>query len=198
MLDALTAPSMTISPLMTSVIVFTTLELFNSVLLSPWNHLRCTFWDQGTCSRDIGWILNWLAFSKFHVAVLLGCLSVSSLGYGWAETKIAHLCSAILISFITQGIFSLQYLNRPMAAFQGFIWMALLIAINFWISIQEQQPGSAYLTVPFRSQSLSTTQRKKIALPTLALIVQVIVSILRVIDMTFGDGKNGYIGDSSR
>ena len=197
--EVLTAPSLKVSPLMTAVLVFLTHTFFNAMLLSPWNSIRCTFWNQETCSSDVGWILNWFSFSHFHVALLLGCLSASSLGHAWMETKIAYLSSAVLLSFLSQGIFSLKYLNPPMAVFQAGIFGTLLVVINFWIQQDEINiPGSVYLATPFRSRSLSVSQRQKIAIPTLTLWIQLMLSIFRVVDMTFGDGKNGYMGDSSR
>jgi hypothetical protein len=184
---------------MTAVLVFIMHTLSNSLLLSPWNSIRCTFWQQETCANeDINWILNWFAFGHFHVAILLGCLAAACLGQAWLETKIAHLSAAILLSYLSQGIFSLEYLNNPMAAFQCGIFVALLAVINFWVSVQEHQPGSVYLGAPFRTRSLSISQRRKVPIPTLTLGIQFLLSTFRVVDMTFGSGKDGFTGDGSR
>ena len=93
----------------------------------------------------------------------------------------------------------MDHLNRHMAAFQAIVNVSLILILFYWISVQELQPGSAYLSraMQSRSLSMSTSHRRKIAIPTVSLGVQVFLSILRAVDMTFGNSKDGYLGDSS-
>ena len=200
MLKALTAPAVVVSPLMTAILVHTTHLFFNSLLLSPWNPTRCAFWNQESCSdKDVVWMLNWFAYAKFHLAVLLGCLGSSSIGVASIESKLGFLSLSILMCYLAEGIMSLKHFNAPMAIFQAIILVVLMLVILFWISSEELRPGSAYLASAYRSRSLSQSQRRTIAIPTVTLSIQAFLSVLRVVDMAFGSTlQGGYLGDDSR
>lgn len=203
-LKALTAPAVAVSPLMTVFLIHTTHLFINSLLLAPWNPSRCSFWNQRSCSdANIGWILNWLAFAKFHLAVLLGFLGVSSIGANsssYIESKLGCLSFSILLCYLVEGIMSLPQFNAPMAIFQTLILVLLTLVTLFWISREELQPGSAYLAAAFQSRSQSQSQqRQKLAIPTITLSIQAVLSSLRVVGVAFGSSVyGGYVGDGSR
>ena len=69
-----------VSVSMTIVLVFVTHSVVNLILLMPWNSIRCSFWNVFECTTDEHWMLNWLAFGRFHVLALLMGLVRTSMG----------------------------------------------------------------------------------------------------------------------
>lgn len=200
-IKVLTTPSVHVSALMTTVLVCVTQNFMNAMLLGPWNSVRCSFWNKASCSQDEAWILNWYCFAKFHLCALLFAFGASTAmnTTAWMETKVGFLTITVLACTLTGGVFSLEHISRPMAAFQAMINIAFILVLFYWISVQELQPGSAYLSRAMRSRSLSmsTSHRQKIAIPTVSLGFQLVLSIFRAVDMTFGSSKDGYLGNSS-
>ena len=196
---------------MTAVMAKTTHLFLNSLLLSAWNPVRCVFWNT-TCSddsnnnnnnnnnEDVAWILNWFAYSKLHLAIILGCLATSSLGSPLMESKVGFLSSCILLCYLVEGTMSLQYFNVPMAIYQAIILVALFVIILFWISKEELRPGYAYLAAAHNNHSFSqlSRHRHRILIPSVTLGMQTIFAILRVVGTTFGNSFHGsYLGNDS-
>lgn len=200
-IKVLTTPAVHVSGLMTTVLVSVTQLFMNAVLLTPWNSVRCSFWNQDACSPDEDWILNWYCFAKFHLCLVLFAFGASTSmdATAWLEAKVGLLVITVLMCTLTGGVFALDLLNYHMAAFQAVVNVTLILILFYWTSVQELQPGSVYLTRVMRSGSLSMSrsQRQKIAIPTVSLGLQVTLSIFRAVDMTFGTSKDGYLGDSS-
>ena len=196
-LKALTAPAVAVSPLMTVFFVQTSHIFFNAILLSPCNPLRGSYWKE-PCTNE-GWMLNWFAFAKLHLALLLGFLG----GFppnSYIESKLGCLSLSILIVHLVNTLMLLRHFNAIMAGFQAIILVVLMLATLFWMSTVELRPGSSYLASAFQSRSISQSQRRhKIAIPTLTLSIQAVLSSLRVIGIAFGSSiHGGYLGDTSR
>jgi hypothetical protein len=180
-----------VSKSMTIVLVFMTHGLVNLLLLLPWNSLRGAFWNLFECSLDETWILDWLVFSRFHLYTLLLCLVHSSMGNYLFEQRLLTLCSILMLNYISTGIFAIGQLNKPMAALQCIIYIVLLgLSLHHLVT-------STVIPLPSQLRSASFDMRRRLPIPTVALGIQSLLSMLRVAEMTFGSGHKGYQGDTS-
>jgi hypothetical protein len=170
----------------------------NALLLSSLNPLRCSYWNQSKCSADEYWICNWLAFAHLHVAILLSCLMVKA-DPEFIE-KVAYLCCAIIMCYIMEGIVMIDLLNRYLSAIQCFAFIGILAAIAY-ITYHEPNPMQTLVSRPVLKKVISNPRldmsKHNVPIATIALIMQSISSLLRVIDMTYGNGREGYKGDTS-
>jgi hypothetical protein len=187
------APAAALSVAMTVVLVFITHGFVNALLLTPWNPLRCAYWNIVGCTEDQAWMLNWLAFSQFHMHVLLLCIARTSIGNVILEQRLVYLSSSIMLANLSTGVFMLDLLNPQMAGLQMLIYLGLLSVMLY--NAATTLPMIAPLPIKLRSSSFDA--RKKLPVATIAVGVQFLFSALRVVDMTFGSGRAGYLGDSS-
>ena len=188
-----------LSPDMTTVLVFVVHSSVNAALLTPWNPLRCAYWNLAECSIDESWMLNWLALGSGHVCVLLATLAVTAHGSRLLEQRLLHLCCTIMLAFLTSGIFMLDYLNKPMAALQMLVYVTLLGATVYrTASISPLLAAANLTTLPSElRRSSSFDARRKLPIPTAIMVLQFALSTWRILDMTFGTGRDGYLGDMS-
>mmetsp|Transcript_4122 Transcript_4122/g.6889 ORF Transcript_4122/g.6889 Transcript_4122/m.6889 type:complete len:283 (+) Transcript_4122:1-849(+) len=184
------------------ILVFIAHTFTNAILLSPWNPLRCAYWTQAECTNDEAWICNWLAFAHLHVSVLLGCFMMVKVEEAELIERVAYLCFAIIMSYIMQGIFTIDLLDPLLAVIQCVVHVGILVAI-FSITFENPNSAQAYMVAPARprlrkmNSNSSFDQRQKLPIATIALVMHLISSVVRVIDMTFGNGRAGYTGDMS-
>ena len=176
---------------MTLVLVFITHSLVNWILLMPWNTLRCSFWNLYECSGDENWILNWLAFSRFHMLVMLACLAKTSMGNYILEQRLLVLCSVLMLNYVSTGIFAIDLLNKPMASLQCIIFLVLLA-----ISLHHLTTATV-IPLPSQLRSTSFDMRRRLPIASVAVGIQCLLSMMRVSEMTLGRGRQGYIGDST-
>ena len=176
----------------TVLVIFITHDIVNALLLSPWNVLRCTFWDNTECSVDEEWMLNWFSAGHLHVMMLLLSLTRSSMGNVIAEQRLVTLVSCIMASYLTNGIYELDNLNRSMALLQGLIYFVLLVLICW-------HTASAPPTMPLPSQlrSASFDRRRRLPLVTLVVGIQFAMTSSRVLQVILMGQDDGYLGDSS-
>lgn len=196
-LQALTTPSVRVSALMTTILIFCTYTLCNAVLLSGLfsSSLQCSLWDETFCSTEESWILPSYALAKLHIVLLVGSLAASSVGRVWLEVKIGFLCSGIILGQLAGGMACLQHLNPVMAMFQTILLITLLLVLLFWISQQQQQD----LQPGFRSDPSSPSLLSPFGdVPTQTLSLQLVLSMIQLADMAFGTWKDGYLGDGFR
>jgi hypothetical protein len=182
---------------MTVVLVFITHGFVNALLLTPWNPLRCAYWNIVDCTEDQAWMLNWLAFSQFHMHVLLVCIARTSIGNVILEQRLVFLSSSIMLANLSTGVFMLDLLNPQMAGLQMLIYLGLLSVMLYYAATTTIPITTAPTLLSIKLRSSSFDARKKLPVATIAVGVQFLFSAMRVVDMTFGAGRNGYLGDSS-
>eukprot|EP00977_Amphora_coffeiformis_P027892 scaffold34656_cov178-Amphora_coffeaeformis.AAC.18 len=176
---------------MTIVLVFITHSVVNTLLLMPWNSIRCSFWNLYECNADENWILNWLAFSRFHVLILLICLARTSMGNNLFEKRLLVLCNVLMLNFVSTGIFAIDLMNKPMAVLQCIIYM-LLLALSL-----HHLTTCNVIPLPSQLRSSSFDFRRRMPISSAALGIQCFLAMMRVSDMTLGKGREGYTGDNS-
>jgi hypothetical protein len=176
----------------TVVLVFITHGFVNALLLTPWNPLRCAYWNIVECTDDQAWMLNWLAFSQFHIYVLLACIARTSIGNIVLEQRLVYLSSSIILANLSTGVFMLDLLNPQMAGLQVLIYLGLLSVILYYAAT-----AIPIAPLPIKLRSSSFDARRKLPVATVAVGAQCLMSFYRVVDMTFGSGRDGYLGDSS-
>lgn len=157
-----------------------------SVTLSLWPY-RITHRNRFEFSQDESWICDWLAYSHLHVSVLVVCMA--SAPSPNLVSKLAYLCCAIIMVHMAEGIFSFHLLNKPIAALQCGVYASFLCAAFL---LDEEVPSYC----PKKSRSLD--KRRKLSIASLVLVMQLAVAVLRMINMTFGSGRDVYGGDTSR
>lgn len=184
------------------ILVFIAHTFTNALLLSPWNSLRCSYWKQAECTIDEAWICNWLAFAHLHVSILLGCFMVVKVEEQGEEIlRVAYLCCAIIMGYLMQGIFAIDLLNPLLAGIQCVVHLGILGTI-FWITYED--PNAAQSMVAPRpilrkmGSSSSFVLQQNMPIATIAVVMHFLSSSLRVVDMTFGSGRDGYKGDMTR
>ncbi|CAB9508190.1 expressed unknown protein [Seminavis robusta] len=184
---ALTAPSVHVSMVMTTVLVFCTYNGLNCLLLSPLNPIRCAFFhttalvDETTCSPNHAEMVTQLALAKFHTTLLLSSFAASANGFVWLETKIGFLTVLIILAYLVGGMMASSTLQTELASFQAVILMGTLVVLLFWIAESEYHPpGSAYLhnSGAYRSRSLS--HRTKWSMPTVTVAIQLVQSMIQL------------------
>lgn len=184
-------PTKEVSFQMTLVLIFLTHSLVNWLLLMPWNSLRCSFWNLYECNGDENWILNWLAFSRFHTLAILVCLAKTSMGSYILEQRLLVLCSVLMLNYVSTGIFAIHVLNKAMASMQCVIFMVLL-AISL-----HHLTTSTVIPLPSQLRSTSFDMRQRLPISSVAVGIQCLLSMMRVSEMTLGQGQQGYIGDTA-
>ena len=179
------------------IFIFIAHTWINGLLLSSLNPLRCSYWNQSTCSADEYWICNWLALAHLHVAVLLACLMVK------AEPefieKAGYFCCAIIMCYIVEGIFTIDLLNRVLSAMQCITYIGILATVTY-ITYDEPNAMQTLASRPVLKKVVSNPRfdmSNKLPIASIAIIMQSLSSLLRVIDMTYGNGQEGYKGDTS-
>jgi hypothetical protein len=147
-------------------------------------------------TSDEQWIANWYAFSHFHVGALLAGLSFGSPeNY---DTTICYIILSIITTYLAEGIFSIEMLDRRLVNLQLAIFVGILGAIFFFTLEHEQNQPRNFKLLPRKLTSSSFDRRKKIPMATMALAAQFVGSLFRLADMVLGEGRNGYLGDMSR
>jgi magnesium-transporting ATPase (P-type) len=113
--------------------------------------------------------------------------------------KIAYLCCTIIACYIMEGIFSIDLLDRPLSAIQCVFYVGIVCSIAY-ITYEDPNSSKNLLQRPvlrkMRSSS-SFDQRQRLPIATIAVIMHLVSSLIRVVDMTYGDGREGYKGDMS-
>lgn len=192
------------STLSLPVLIFIAHNFANSLLLSPWNPLRCAYWNRQECTDDESWMANWFAMAHFHVTTLLGCMLSQSTPE--QQEKMLYFICAIMMAYLAEGVFTLDKLDWLMAALQTMAY----IGIMAWIMYATYEDPNANMSRPrptlprqlskmnIVSLSSSLDARTKLPLSTVALGMHFLSSVMRVVDMTFGSGRSGYKGDMSR
>ena len=177
--------------------------LMNALLLSSWNKRRIIFWERLIFTKDEKWIANWFAFGHFHVAILLAALCARTASadndeydYEMKTTKLSVLTVGIIVIYIAEGIFSIEFLDRRLVYLQLTAFASILFAMMY-VSGQEQQQSPYKLRLRKLTSTSSFSHRKKIGLPTLVLGIQMFGSLWRLVDMVLLDGQNSYLGDMS-
>lgn len=185
------ANEVSVSVSMTIVMIFIAHSCVNCILLSPWNPLRGSFFNLYECSKDEDWMMNWLAFGRFHVLALLICLARASMGSALLEGRLLLLCCVLMLNYISTGVFMVHLLNKPMAVLQCIIYFSLLAIALHNAAI------SSIIPLPSQLRSSSFDARRKLPLAAVALAIQFVLSMMRVSDMTLGSGREAYNGDST-
>lgn len=147
--------------------------------------------NQKECSEDMAWMCNWFAFSHLHVTVLLACMSATT-NAEQIRTPLACLCCILIMIYVAQGFLSSNLLHGPMAAVQCAVYGFITGSILFLVTRRER-------TDPVVESRGGDRQVKKASIATTAaMVLQLVMSAFRLFDMTFGSGREGYLGDMSR
>ncbi|GAX29530.1 hypothetical protein FisN_36Hh024 [Fistulifera solaris] len=185
------ASSGEISTYMTVILFFVTHGIVNSLLLA-FSPIRCIYWKRAECNPDEAWMLNWLAFGMFHVNVLIACLAQKARGHVILEQRLVFLVTALILSYLSTGVFLLDHINKAIAGVQLAFYMVLLVVI-----IQHQSTAPFQVPLPAQLRSSSFDFRKQFPIATVAVGLQCVLSLFQVWDMTFGNGRYYYLGDLS-
>lgn len=176
----------------TVLIVFITHDFVNAALLSPWNPLRCTYWNLHQCTIDQHWIMNWLAQGRFHAMMLFAFLTRAAIGNVIQEQRMAQLAATMMVTYLTSGVFLLADSNKPMAALQGGIYATLLAVLAFHSAASKPATSP-----PAELRSSSLDLRRKISISTICVGIHATLATLRALDMLFGKAADTYLGDDS-
>lgn len=182
-------PSGEISTYMTVILFFVTHGMVNALLLAL-SPIRCIYWKRAACHADEDWMLNWLALGMFHVHGLVACLAHKAKGHVILEQRLVVLVTAMILSYLSTGIFLLDHMHKTIAAVQLAFYVVLLMVI---LHHQSTAPFSVPLPAQLRSSSFDF--RKQFPIATVALALQCVLSLFQVWDMTFGNGRYYYLGD---
>ena len=189
------------SSLSFTILIFISHCLANSWLLTAWNPLRCAYWNQQECTADEGWMANWLSLSHLHVTTTLACMLMLAKSTPKEEEKLAFLICTIMMTYLVEGAFTLDRLDWRMASLQIIIFLGIM----GWILCATYKDANAVIpyqpTLPChfpRMKKLASSGISKCHTATIVLGMHVVSSVLRLVDMKFGSGRNGYMGDTSR
>lgn len=193
------SPGGELSPTMTIVLIYVTYGFTNAALLSPWNPVRNVYWQAaverertGTAAED--WMLNWLAMGLFHVYLLLACWAYSAAGHTILEQRLIVMVAVLMVSSLSTGIHMLDQIHQPMAALQAILHVGLLGKIVYQTA--QQHAGVTAVTPPFTTvtelRNSSFDARRKLPSCTMAIVVQFVLTTFRLVDLTFGTGREGY------
>jgi magnesium-transporting ATPase (P-type) len=138
---------------------------------------------------------NWFSFAHFHVTALLACMAFVSRGDTKLEVTLGYTIASIINIYLAIGVFSIDVLSAPIAAVETIIFLFFLLQIAFFTNQLEK--GQPLIPLPRKLTSRSFDRRKVISVSTVAVAAQFVSAVFRVVEMTFGDGKNGYTGDMS-
>lgn len=177
---------------MAIVLVFCTHGIANGLMMSGLNPLRCAFWNLTACSADQAWMYNWLSLSHLQVFLLLSCLAYSAFGSLFLEQRLLSLCCALMLVQLSTGVFMIDELHPPLACLQVIVLGSLLAASASYVG-----NSTAVAVFPSQLKSSSFDHRRQLAIPTMVVAVQFLLSAIRVFDMTFGSGRSTYTGDPS-
>lgn len=114
--------------------------------------------------------------------------------------KLANYCCAVMMAYIAEGIFALDELNQSIAVLETVSYMGIMGMIAYYTYRDPSKP-IAPLQVPLHKMRLSSSSsfgRTKLPLSTIALALQAFSAFGQLMDMTFGRGRDGYLGDMSR
>ena len=135
-------------------------------------------------------IQNWLAFGHFHVNVLLASLARGARGQVLLEQRLVCLVTAIMLSYLSIGIFMLDYLNKPMAAVQLLVYLGLLAVL-----VYHTATAPFVVPLPVQLRSSSFDHRKRLPVATVAVAILCLLSSFQLYDMSFGTGRDTYLGN---
>lgn len=186
-------------------LVFVTLGFVNTLLLSPVNPLRDAYWNLHdasgtTCSVDHEWILNWLALEHFHVTILVASFAYVVQGNVMNEDRLVWMSQGITVVYLANGIFIIDFLNRPMGSLQGLINVGFLGYISFYQSSHERMRRIASLArKEYRNIVFEKKQEFGGSRTSIATIVQFVFSATRMASIFIGQGRidDGFLGASS-
>jgi len=187
-------------------LVFVTFGFVNALLLSPLNPLRGAYWNLHdasgtTCSVDHEWILNWLALEHFHVTILVASFAYVVQGNVMNEDRLVWMCQGMIVVYLANGIFMIDFLNRSIAPLQGLISVGFLGFIAFYQSSHERMRQIASVAQKeYRSIVFEAAKQEFGGLRTsIATIVQFVFSATRIATILIGGGRidDGFLGASS-
>lgn len=139
---------------------------------------------------------NWFAFGHFHVSCLLACIAYVSFGNAKQEVTLSYIIAGVIFVYLVEGIFSIDLLSGAYAGLQTGVFLFLLGGIFFLTS--EIEKGQSMIPLPSKLTSTSFDRRKKISVASVAVGAHFVSAVFRVMDMVFGEGRDGYLGDMSR
>ena len=193
MMSAMTLSSDGCTKLRSVVFIFIAHHLINCLLLSPLNPLRCLYWDQSSCSVDEEWICNWMGVAHAHVAVVISCMMFEA--QSELVEKVAYLCCTIIICYTMEGIFTFKHLNRSLSTLQFVVFIGIIASVGF-ITYNDVKPSKSQPTL-LKMKSSSYDQRLVLPISTIALLMHLIMSFIRVLDVIYWKETDGYRGNSS-
>ena len=176
---------------MTVVLVFVTHGIVNSLLLA-FSPIRCAYWNKKECDADEEWIMNWLAYGFFHVNVLIAGLAYKARGHVILEQRLLFLVTAMILSYLTSGVFMLDDLEPTLAGVQLVVYLGLLLVV-----VYNQATSPFVVPLPAQLRNSSFDHRKQLSIPTIAVSLQFVLATFQLWDMTFGNGRSSYMGDHS-
>lgn len=181
------------------ILIYVGHSFTNALLLSPLNPLRCSYWNANDCSTDEGWICNWLSYSQLHISVLLGCIMVKA--DSELVERVGYLICAVMLCHVMGGIFCIDQLNSTLAGLQCVVYAGILGVICYSTYQDPNKTAQLLRKRPVMKKMRSSSsfdQRQGLPVATIAMMMHLLSSVMRVIDMTFGSSREGYKGDMSR
>jgi hypothetical protein len=161
-----------------------------------WNNLNWFYRKLDEFSDDEAWMANWFSYGHFHVSCLLACIAFVSFGNPKQEVTLSYIVAGIIFVYLAEGIFSIDLLSGPYAYLQTGMFLFILGGIAFLTS--EIEKGRPMIPLPSKLTSTSFDRRKKISVASVAVGAQFVSAVFRVVDMVFGEGRDGYLGDTSK
>jgi hypothetical protein len=160
------------------------------------NNLNVFYRELDQFSVDEAWMANWFSSAHFHVSCLLVSIAFVSFGNAKQEVTLSYIVAGVIFVYLAEGIFSIDLLSGPYAYLQTGVFLFILGGIAFLTS--EIEKGQPVIPLPSKLTSVSFDRRKKFSVSSVAVGAQFVSTVLRVVDMVFGEGRNGYLGDMSR
>jgi len=109
---------------------------------------------------------------------------------------LSYIVAGVIFVYLAEGIFSIDLLSGPYAYIQTGMFLLMLGGIALLTS--EIEKGQPMIPLPSKLTSTSFDRRKKISVASVAVGAQFVSAVFRLVDMVFGEGRDGYLGDMSR
>ena len=189
------------------LIVFCTHGLLNTLLVSFVNPLRGWYWNLTTLTSDQSYVLNWYSWAHWQLFGYITCLvGTCHAQHVIQQQRCVMAMIVIVTSYIVNGMSMIPMVHLPMALVQGIILMGLLVAVmvhharmtNTTALLSTTSSAFGLLTkqsVDFRASSFDA--RRKLPIPTLALLVQALWSMVHVIHMVVWSHESYYMSNGN-
>lgn len=114
---------------MTYMMVILEIHGIMNLFLLVISFIRCIYWKCTECNQDVPWMLNWLAYGIFHINVLIAYFVSKAQGHIILEHHLLFLDIAMILSYLSTGVFLLDPINKAIAVVQLAFYLVLWLKL---------------------------------------------------------------------